>query len=231
MNHCVEFPVRGETKIRAFENIMSLNVHPLSLDFVSRIRARQHIALFYQDQLYADLIDSWYIQSGLHAGETCVFATQGETGKIKARMLARGLDVDLFESENLMHILRISNASSDIHGVSKGVEKILNYLFSVIDPNRPARIVSEPWVGNLTKTDHIEDNMKVEKNVQAAFQFRECEDEYSSLKGFNGSLLCQYSIDGKNYLTRKWFQNHISNHHSSISAPKSGPGIFFSLHK
>lgn len=200
------------------------------LDCVSKLRSHEHAVLYYQDTEYVDLIDAFYIQSGLDRGEFCLYATQSEPSKIKERMEARGIRAGFYENENRLFICRLSDATLDKRGLSRGVQRILDYLLSMIDSRQPSRILSDPWVGNIINSLKIKANMEVEQNVHAAFQLRDCEDGYEALKEFNGSLICRYRTEDHDLLTQMWFRNHLLNHHKSIFVPREGVGIAFSTY-
>jgi hypothetical protein len=200
------------------------------LECISGLRSREHAAMFYNDSFYTDLIDAWYIQSGLNRGEVCIYATQSNPRKIRERMAARGIRVEFYESENCLYICQLSDATLDKKGLSRGVQRIIEHLLSLINSSKQSRILSDPWVGNIITPRKVEVNMEVERNVHAAFQLRHCDVGYEALKQFNGSLICRYNVEDHNSLTSNWFRNHLLNHHKSIIIPRGGAGIAFNTH-
>jgi hypothetical protein len=200
------------------------------LECLSKLRNHDHAGMYYQDTEYVDLIDAFYLQDGLDHSQVCIYATQSDPQKIRERMMNRGLRVDFYESENRLYICRLSDATKDSKGLSTGIQRILDYLMSLIDTRKSSRILSDPWVGEIATPRQVEANMEVERNVHAAFQRSRCDEGYVALKEFNGSLVCRYRIKNPKLFSPIWYRHHLLNHHKSILVPREGTGFAFNTH-
>lgn len=189
---------------------------------MSRSPPPRHIALFFEDPVYAELVTFWHINDGLNRQEQCVFLTQNNEGEIRRRMMLRGIDVDAFEKKKLLSIHKITTASKDDRYFGNKISNSLRFLIEVGSITRK-RIVSDPWA-RLETIGDPELNMKIEQNVQAAFYNEPCDESYRRLTHFNGSLLCSYNVINDDILNQEWLENHVSNHDALIYLPRHGTG-------
>lgn len=171
--------------------------------YIDTLQQCQHVALFYEEDEFAKLIEFRFIKDGLARGEQCMHATGEDSGKIVLEMLSYGIPIKYMHNK----MLRV------IHVAAKGgsEEKILEKsrieaqeILSMLRP--PFRIVARliPEVGT--------------KNGIAA-QVRMEQETHEEFSKFGGSLICPYNISKIEPSRRQeWVEQIIRNHHATIFA-------------
>lgn len=179
----------------------------IPIEFIDSLEEKQHLMLFYDDSEYARLLEFWFLKRGLELGETCIYATDEDSGSIVLGLLRYGFSLDdfLLKRVQVFYIRPISGTTEEILlECKKEVTRILSKV------KRPFRIVSR-IVSDVTTIQGISAELELEKITQ------ECFDD------LGGTIMCPYNISKIEKSRRlKWVQALYSYHHAVIYIPKVG---------
>lgn len=196
----------------------SMSVVPLSpIVFLTDVPEGQHLALFYENEYYGEILKLWYLVHGLIKGEHAVYTTHGEVEKARAMMLDRGVDVDYYERERkLLHILKSDDVTSD----SKFYEAMRESYDKIFSKTGfPCRIVRST-ISDLTNKENMKTSLRVESCTMDSFEGKAGNDSpFSIFSKFRGSVMCSYSIvncDHRDTSLSKWMNENEMCHHSTI---------------
>src|SRR5579875_319711 len=207
--------------LSSFAEILSRYPTEEGLPFLANVPSGSHLALFWEDENAARLVEFWYLLHGLVRGEHCIYTTHGDTNEIRNAMARRGLDVDYYERQRgLLHVLQIDDPMNDPDGLTNGVGKVVNKIFANTRP--PYRIVSR-WIRDVYSEEGKRANMEVEVTCHRGYLGQlPSENPYSMFKSFPGSMICHYPVDKYNAKTHAdWIRNHLSSHHVIVYVPKT----------
>lgn len=179
----------------------------IPMKFISSLEEKKHLMLFYEDPESAKLLEFLFLKQGLDSGESCIFATDEDSGSIVLSLLRYGIPLEAFFTKKIkvLHIPPVSGTSEEIvvH-CKKQITKML------ADLKKPFRIVSR-IVSDVSTEQGIMAELEIEKCVHRCFE------------DFGGMIMCPYdisSIEKKNRL--EWVQSLYSQHHAVIYLPKIG---------
>src|SRR5262245_47966076 len=119
-----------------------LNVDKLSQVFetLDNLQDCNHSVIFYEEAVFARIVEYYYIKIGLNRGESCIYATLEDKREIiESEMADFGIDVEGSKKAKLLHIYRVSDPQFDPDGLLDGLENIRKMITSESRP--PLRIV------------------------------------------------------------------------------------------
>lgn len=182
-------------------------IYDTSIDYVDGITSSRHILLLYEDLEYAKMIMFRFIKNGLVKGETCVYATEEDSGSVVVQMLSYGILLQYFQSKQLQ-VLQLENRSGNKDEILESCRRDITILQMTL--KAPFRIVSR-IVPNVSTMEGISAELEIEKNTQNQFD------------ALGGSVMCPYDISKIERKGRKqWLDSLRENHHAVIYVPKSG---------
>ncbi len=180
--------------------------------YIDSLETRKHIGLFYEDPGYARLIEFRFLKNGLLNGETCVYATEDDSGLIVIKMLTYGIPLEYFQSRR-MQVYQIRNSCGDREEIMKSCRRDLKMILGDLIP--PFRLVSR-IVPDVSTMEGILVELELEHEVHHKFH------------DFGGFLMCPYDISKIEYTKRKqWIKQLYASHHDIIYAPQFGMGGVF----
>jgi len=181
----------------------------IPIEFIDSLDEKKHIMLYYDDPEYARLVEFRFLKNGLARGESCVYATDEDSGSIVLSLLRYGIPLDSFLSKKIQvfYIPPVSGTTEEILShCKKQAHRILS------DVKKPFRIVSR-----------IVSDVSTEQGISAELEMEKC--IHDCFEDFGGMLMCPYrisSIEKKNRL--EWIQTLYSRHHAVIYLPEIGEG-------
>ncbi len=185
-------------------------------EYIDSIENGQHIALFYDEPQYARFIEFRFIKNGLSAGQTCIYATQEDSGSIVLKMLSFGIPIKYFEKGQLK-VYQIHHVLGNRDQMVKSCKEYIGNI--MLGLSSPFRLVSR-IMPDVSTEDGISVELELEHFVHENFE------------GFGGSLICPYEVTKiESSMRSKWLQNLRENHHTVIYAPKFGQGGVFTMVK
>lgn|SRR5487761_304269 len=179
--------------------------------FVDTLGKGKHVALFYEYDEYARMLQSRYLLNGLTKGERSVYFLpkwkQHEVETIKQQLTECGLDADSYVRKGLFQISTLPKSLKD-------PQKMMNQIMARYGPG--CNIVMHP-ASELKTEEQLNAHMTFENGLHKIFGNLSC------------TILCNYYIgasDPKKH--SKWMQSMLQSHNAAIFAP-SGKGIAFDL--
>lgn len=182
---------------------------PVPFRYIDSISQSQHIALFYDEAEYAQMISFRFIKNGLAQGEQCVYATDEDSGSIVLKMLEYGIPIKYFQMGRLK-VYQIQDLCGGREELMHNCKRDLGMLLSTL--RSPFRVVSRivKDVGTMTG---ISVEMEFEKLV------------HSNFGEFGGSLICPYDLSRiEPSRKNEWLEELRRNHHAIIHASRFGEG-------
>lgn len=181
----------------------------IPIEFIDSLEEKQHLMLFYEDPEYARLLEFWFLKRGLERGETCIYATDEDSGSVVLGLQRYGISLDdfLLKKVQVFYIRPFSGTTEEILlECRKEVSKIL------LEVKRPFRIVSR-IVSDVATIQGISAELEMEKITH------DCFDD------LGGTIMCPYDVSKIEKSKRlKWVQALYSYHHAVIYIPKIGEG-------
>lgn|SRR5574337_72362 len=202
--------MENEQRKRWTKNVVDTNQDPIR--YIDSLKNKQHVALFYEDQEYARIIEFRFIKNGLDLGEQCIYATGEDSGSIVLKMLTYGIPMKYFQTGRLK-VYQLHHTSKGHDSIMDNCRKDIGKILS--DLKSPFRIVSR-IVHDVSTIDGMSVELELECSVHKDFE------------GFGGSLLCPYDLTRVESVTeRRWETEIMENHHAVIYAPSFGEGTVF----
>ena len=175
------------------------------IEFIDSLDEKKHIMLYYDDPECARLVEFRFLKNGLARGESCIYATDEDSGSVVLSLLRYGIPLESFLSKKIQvfHIPPVSGTTEEILShCKKQANRIL------FDVKKPFRVISR-IVSDVSTEQGMSAELEMEKMIHACFE------------DFGGMLMCPYhisSIEKKNRL--EWIQSLYSQHHAVIYLPK-----------
>ena len=177
------------------------------IEFIGSLDEKKHLMLYYEDAEYAKLIEFLFLKQGLERGESCIYATDEDSGSVVLSLLRYGIPLECFLTKKIQVF--------DIPPVSGTTEEILLHCKKqatriLSDVKKPFRMISR-IVSDISTEQGMAAELEMEKIVHGCFE------------DFGGMLMCPYhisSIEKENRL--EWVQSLYSQHDAVIYIPKIG---------
>ena len=179
------------------------------IEFIDSLDEKKHIMLYYDDPEYARLVEFRFLKNGLARGESCIYATDEDSGQIVLSLLRYGIPLESFLSKKIQ-VFYIPPISGTTEAILSHCKKQANRILS--DVKKPFRIVSR-IVSDISTEQGMSAELEMEKCIRGCFE------------DFGGMLTCPYhisSIEKKNRL--EWIQSLYAQHHAVIYLPEMGEG-------
>ena len=136
-----------------------------------------------------------------------------EPAEIEKKMEAFGIDVRRYKERNLFHACRFATSPA-AHGL-RGLEEF-NRTVLPASEDTPYRVVGRLYPLDTLPKQHIAENLKIERTVQAGH------------KGQNGIVMCSYPTnDLRSKRLFDWFASVLKAHDAAVFAPSPGNGTAF----
>ena len=101
----------------SFAESLSGHLSGTGLPYLTNVPRSTHLALFWEDDNAARLLEFWYLLHSLVRREHCICTTHGELDFIRNHTVERGSDIDYYEKRlELLHILQIDDQVYDPEG-------------------------------------------------------------------------------------------------------------------
>ena len=189
--------------------------HPL--EFLAEPQGR-HIAVLYEDERRAKLVQMWYVMHGLVKGQHCIYTTHGVVDDARLMMKDTGIDIGYYEKERgLLHIKKIP-ILEHADEVNSMVRELPNSVFSGARP--PFRSVVRLFEGELDGEEKERLCVEVEAAAQEGFKMEAADGgPFTLFAGLEGSVMCHHPVAGLGLDT---ISKLIAAHDATLLVPKSG---------
>ena len=196
----------------------SLQANPESpLEYLAEPDSK-HLAILYENEKRAKLIQFWYLIHGLTKGEHCIYTTHLEIDEERARMKGAGLDVEYYEKERgLLHIRKIEALESE-QEVTAAIRGFVN---SACEGGRPPyRSVFRLIDGELKADDKVKLVTKIENGIHMGISKKSLDGSpFAILSGYQGSMMCHHPVEGAGL---ELVSELIAAHDATVFVSKTG---------
>jgi len=181
--------------------------------FLDRLRGNEHWVMLYDDEKRADSIIARYFLNGIRAGGSCVFFTDEDPARVRARLAAAGLDVQRYEKERRLRVFLIPTSDSGKEDAMKTLAAIRRDSTRGMKP--PFRFAGRT-ITDIESVAGMRRGIALEKMGNDHFE------------EFDNSQLCFYDV-GKLEPSRRteWVRGLLASHRSVIYASDPGRAVAF----
>ncbi|MGA2664747.1 MAG: MEDS domain-containing protein [Nitrososphaerales archaeon] len=181
--------------------------------FLDRLEGNEHWVMLYDDEKRADSIIARYFLNGIKAGGSCVFFTDEDPGRIRARLAAAGFDVERYERERRMRVFVIPTSDSGKEDAMETLAAIRRE--STRGMESPFRFAGRT-IADIESVRGMRQGMALEKMGNDHFE------------EFDNSQLCFYDVRKLEPSRRdEWVRGLLANHHSVIYASDPDRAVAF----
>lgn len=188
-----------------------------ALDFLAD-PLQKHIALLYEDERRAKLLQFWYIVHGLSKGEHCIYVTDGDVDEERARMKGAGMDTAYYEEErSLLHIKRIAPIKTE-QEIPRAVNQLTQSAFK--GAREPFRIVLRLVHGEFETDEKVKLVSAVEKGLHdGCNSTAEKGGPFAIFSAYRGSIVCHHPVKAASL---EMIANLVATHDATVLVPQSG---------
>ena len=180
-------------------------------NFLKEMKNDKHLLLVYEDLEKAIDIQIDYLKRGLENEECGIFAMPYKVD-IAQKMELKGIDVEKYKNQNLLHIIDISEFNETAKDVFSHFSKKITSI-----SNKPLRICAMLNIDLSTKEG-------MESFIQAETA------SHQNFESFRGSWLCSYDINKMEKEEKiTWVKKLLKCHDSVIFAPSHESGVSMDL--
>ncbi len=188
-----------------------------ALDFLAD-PPQKHIALLYENERRAKLLQFWYIIHGLTKGEHCIYVTYGDVDEERARMKAAGLDTVYYEKERgLLHIRRIAPIKTK-EEIPHAINQLTHRAFE--GAKEPFRIVLRLVHGEFDTDEKVKLVSAIEKGLHdGCSSIAEKGGPFAIFSAYRGSIVCHHPVKAESL---EIIANLVATHDATVLVPQSG---------
>lgn len=184
------------------------------LEFIDNEKFGNHSIMFYEKPEDGLAIQCRYLHNGLMKGQHVMYFTSETPEFMKDEMRRFGIDVDLFQKNDTLHIFQIS------YKADFGVKDALEQLDEVMKIARRYTKTYVRMTGRIVKDISTNNGQQAELAVERKL--------HEIMQHFHGSFLCSYHIAKTNDDDEiEWMFNTIHAHSHVVYVPESGNGAYF----
>ncbi|MHB8565597.1 MAG: DEAD/DEAH box helicase family protein [Nitrososphaerales archaeon] len=187
------------------------------LEYLAEMSGSRHIAVLYENEKRAIMMQYWYIIHGLAKGQHCIYTTHDDVDKVRSSMKVVGVDVEYYEKERgLLHIRKIDSLKT--REDSGAVNQLITTAFEGAKP--PFRLVVRLFDGKIKTEDESKLCVEVESAAQEGFTKKAPSgNPFTIFSGYQGSMMCHYPVEGAGL---DLISKLMAAHDATVFVPKSG---------